>query len=81
MPGLPLMQALCANVDDHLSLSLPLSAGDVHLLPHQTGERWTLMVTPLQVRSQAVGTIAGATEGVGRRSGWLWQDRTCQSLS
>ena len=29
----------------------------------------------------AIGTITGATEGVGRRSGWLLQDWICQSSS
>ena len=37
MPGPPLIWGLCVNVDDHLSLRLPLSVGEVHLLPHQTG--------------------------------------------
>ena len=75
------MQGLCAHVYDHLSLSVLLSVGEVHLLPHQTGEHWTLMVTPLQVRLQAIGINAGATEGVGRRSGWLLQDCICRSSS
>ena len=81
MPDPPLMQGLCANADDCLSLRVPLSAGEVHLLPPQTGECRTLMVTPLQVRLQAISTITGAEEGVGRRSGWLLQDWICQSLS
>ena len=81
MPGPPLMQGLHANVDNHLSLRLLLSAGEVHLLPHQTGECWTLMVIPLQVRLQAVGITTGAAGGVGRRSGWLLQNWTCRSLS
>ena len=42
---------------------------------------WTLMGTPLQVRLQAIGINAGATEGVGRRSSWLLQDWICQSSS
>ena len=75
------MQGLHTNVDDHLSLRVLLLAGEVHLLPHQTGEHRTLMVTPLQVRLQAISTITGATEGVGRRSSWLLQDWICQSLS
>ena len=41
MPGMPLVQGLHINVDDHLSLRLLLSAGDVHPLPHQTGKHWT----------------------------------------
>ena len=81
MPGPPLMQGLHTNVDDCLSLRLPSSVGEVHLLLHQTGECWTLMVTPLQTRLQAIGTDTGATEGIGRRSGWLQQDWTCRSLS
>ena len=72
------MQGLHANVDDHLSLRVPLLAGEVHLLPHQTGKHRTLMVTPLQVRPQTIDTIAGATEGVGRRSSWLLQDWICR---
>ena len=51
--------------------------GKVHLLPHQTGKYQTLMVTSLQVRLKAISTIAGATEGVGRRSSWLLQDWIC----
>ena len=62
------MWGLHANMDDHLSLRLLLLVGEVHLLPLQTGEPWTLMVTPLQARPQAISTVAGATEGVGRRS-------------
>ena len=62
MPGSLLMWRLCANGDDHLSLRLPLLAGEVHLLPHQTGKHWTLMVTSLQARLQAVGAVAGAIE-------------------
>ena len=71
MPGLLVMQGLRDNVDDHLSLRLPLSAGEVHPLLHQTGEHWTLMVIPLPARWQAVSIITGATGRVGRRSGWL----------
>ena len=41
MPGQPLMWGLHTNMDNHLSLRLPLSVGEVHLLPHQTGEHWT----------------------------------------
>ena len=80
MPGPPLVQGLRANADDQLSLRVPLSVGEVHLLPHQTGECRTLMVTPLQVRLQAICAIAGAAEGIGRRSGWLLQDWMCQSF-
>ena len=71
MPDPPLVWGLHVNEDNHLSLRLALSPGEVHLLPHQTEEHWTLMVIPLQARLQAISTIAGATEGVGRRSGWL----------
>ena len=51
--------------------------GEARLLPHQTGEHWTPMGTPLQVRLQAISIDAGATEGVGKRSGWLLQDWIC----
>ena len=71
MPGPPLVWRLCINMDDHLSLRLPLSVGEVHLLPHQTKEHWTLMVIPPQVRPQAISIITGATGGVRRRNGWL----------
>ena len=66
MPGLPLMQGLHTHMDDHPRLRVLLSAGEVHLLPHQTGECRTLMVTPLQARPQAICAIAGAAEGVGK---------------
>ena len=81
MPGLLPMQGLHAHADDHPSLRVPLLVGEVHLLPHQTEEGQTLMVTPLQVRPQAIGTIAGATEGAGRRSSWLLQDWICRFSS
>ena len=68
------MQGLCTNADDHLSLRVLLSVGEVHLLPHQTGKCQTLMVTPLQVRPQAISTITGAADRVGRRSDWLLQN-------
>ena len=75
------MQGLHIHVDDHLSLSVLLSVGEVHLLPHQTGEHWTLMITPLQARLQAISVNAGAAEGVEKRSSWLLQDWICQSSS
>ena len=81
MPAPPLLRGLRINVDDHLGLRLPLSVGEVHLLPHQTGEHWTLMVIPPQARQQAISTIARATGGVRRRNGWLLQNWTCRSLS
>ena len=68
------MWELCAHVDDHLSLSVLSLVGEAHLLPHQTGEHWTLMVTPLQARLQDVSINAGVIEGVERRSSWLLQD-------
>ena len=80
MPGLPFMQGLCTHADDHLSLRVPLSMGEAHLLPHQRGECRTLMVTPQQARAQVISTVTGATEGVGR-SGWLLQDWICRSSS
>ena len=71
MPGPPLVQEWHINVDDNLSLRLPLLVGEVHLLPHQTGEHWTLMVIPPLARLQAISIIAGAAGRVGRRSSWL----------
>ena len=59
MPGPQPMQGLHTHADDHPRLRVPLSVGEVHLPPHQTGEHWTLMVTPLQVRPQAIGNIMG----------------------
>ena len=44
-------------------------------------EALTLMVILLPARPQAIGIIAGATGGVGRRSGWLLRDWTCRFLS
>ena len=58
-----------------------VEGGGAHLLPHWTGEHQTLMVTPLQVRPQAIAVDPGATEGVGKRSGWCPQDWICQSSS
>ena len=58
------MQGLHVHADDHLSLSVLLSAGE-----HQT-----LMVTPLQVRPQAISINTGAAEEVGRRCSWFLQD-------
>ena len=63
MPGLLLMQELCINVDDHLSLRLPLLAEEVHLLPQKIREHWTLMVIPLPVRPLAIDIITGALGG------------------
>ena len=68
------MQGLHDCTNDHLSLSVLLSVGEVHPLPHQTGEHQTLMVIPLQARPQAVSADAGAIEGVGRINSWLLQD-------
>ena len=39
------------------------------------------MVTPLQVRPQAIAIDAGAAQGVGRRSSWHLQDWICRSSS
>ena len=64
------MQGLRIRVGGHLSHSVLWGAC---LLPHQTGEHPALMVTPLQVRLQAIGIDAGAAEGAGR-SGWCLQD-------
>ena len=79
--GSPPMQGLRICTGGHLCPSVLWWVGEVCLLPHQIGEHWTPMLTPLQARLQAISIDAGATEGVGRRSGWYLQDWICHSSS
>ena len=60
--------------------ALQLAEGVCPLLP-QTGEHWTLMDTPLQVRWQATSIGTEAAEGVGKENDLCQRDWICRSLS
>ena len=79
--GPPHMQGLHDHVAGHPSPRALCWVEGACLLPPLTEEHWTPMGTPQPVSSQAGNVNAGATEGVGRGSGWCLQDWICRSLS
>ena len=64
------MRELCDHVVNCPSPSVLWWVEGAHLPPPPTEERQTLMGTPQPVSSQAGGIDVGATERVGRGSGW-----------